>query len=77
MCGDAAKSFIKRRIGIATGQSWIPADQLDFILGALLFAWPCLGLRLLDVAVILVFTFVAHIVVNHIAFRLRIRDTKW
>jgi len=57
------------------GQSWIPADQLDFIVGALLLAWPWLRLQLLDVALILAFTFVAHIVVNHVAFRLGIRDT--
>jgi CDP-2,3-bis-(O-geranylgeranyl)-sn-glycerol synthase len=77
MCGDSAKSFVKRRIGVAPGQPWIPADQLDFIVGALLLAWPWLGLRMLDVAVIMAFTFVAHIVVNHIAFRLGIRDTRW
>lgn len=77
MAGDAAKSLVKRRIGIAPGQSWIPADQLDFILGALLLSLPWLRLRLREVALLLAFTFVAHIVVNHIAFRLGIRDTKW
>jgi hypothetical protein len=39
--------------------------------------WPWLPMRPLEVALILAFTFVAHIVVNHIAFRLRIRDAKW
>jgi CDP-2,3-bis-(O-geranylgeranyl)-sn-glycerol synthase len=77
MCGDAAKSFIKRRIGIAPGRSWIPADQLDFIMGALLLAWPWLHLRLSAIVWILAFTFVADIVVNHISFRLGIRSTQW
>ena len=77
MSGDAVKSFFKRRVGIAPGRSWIPADQLDFIVGALLLAWPWLALRPLDVALILAFTFVADIAVNHIAFRLGIRDTEW
>ena len=36
MGGDAAKSFVKRRLGIAPGKSWIPWDQLDFVLGALI-----------------------------------------
>src|SRR6266498_4479411 len=31
MCAGAAKSFVKRRIGIRPGRAWIPADQLDFI----------------------------------------------
>jgi CDP-2,3-bis-(O-geranylgeranyl)-sn-glycerol synthase len=77
MAGDSAKSFFKRRRGIAPGASWIPADQLDFIVGALVLAWPWLGLRLLDVALLLPFTFVADVAANHVAFRLRIRDTKW
>ena len=77
MTGDAVKSFFKRRIGIAPGRPWVPADQLDFIAGAMLAAWPWLHLQPLDVVAILGFTFVAHITVNHIAFRLGIRDTKW
>src|SRR5258706_2837963 len=36
MAGDSLKSLVKRRIGIAPGQTWIPPDQLDFPLGALL-----------------------------------------
>ena len=77
MSGDVVKSFFKRRVGIAPGRPWLPADQLDFILGAMLLGWPWLQMRPLDVALILAFTFVAHIVVDHIAFRLGIRDAKW
>jgi len=77
MSGDVVKSFFKRRVGIAPGRPWLPADQLDFILGAMLLGWPWLQMRPLDVALILAFTFVAHIVVDHLAFRLGIRDAKW
>jgi CDP-2,3-bis-(O-geranylgeranyl)-sn-glycerol synthase len=38
MAGDAAKSFFKRRLGIAPGHPWIPFDQIDFQIGALLLA---------------------------------------
>lgn len=38
LTGDLIKSFIKRRIGIKSGQPWIIADQTDYVLGALLFA---------------------------------------
>jgi len=31
MSGDVVKSFFKRRVGIAPGRPWLPADQLDFI----------------------------------------------
>lgn len=36
MVGDAVKSFFKRRIGIAPGLPWIPADQLDFVFAGIL-----------------------------------------
>jgi CDP-2,3-bis-(O-geranylgeranyl)-sn-glycerol synthase len=77
MTGDAVKSFLKRRVGIAPGGRWIPADQIDFIVGALLVGSRWLRLGVLDVVLVLVFTIVAHITVNHLAFALGIRDTKW
>ena len=36
LMGDIAESFFKRRIGKGRGEDWIPFDQVDFILGALL-----------------------------------------
>jgi CDP-2,3-bis-(O-geranylgeranyl)-sn-glycerol synthase len=77
MAGDSAKSFFKRRIGITPGKPWIPWDQLDFPIGALLLVWPLASLGWLDAAIILVFTFVADIAVNHVSYWLRIRETKW
>ena len=37
MFGDLIKSFFKRRRNIKPGQSWFPFEQLDFIVGGLLF----------------------------------------
>lgn len=36
LAGDAIKSFFKRRIGVQSGKSWIPFDQLDYIVGGIL-----------------------------------------
>ncbi|MDO8642405.1 MAG: CDP-archaeol synthase [Candidatus Woesearchaeota archaeon] len=36
LLGDAIKSFFKRQIGIKPGGSWVPFDQIDWILGALI-----------------------------------------
>jgi CDP-2,3-bis-(O-geranylgeranyl)-sn-glycerol synthase len=77
MSGDALKSFFKRRRSIAPGARWIPADQLDFALGALALAWPWLHLGALDVAAILAITFAGDIAVNQLSFRLGIRKTPW
>jgi CDP-2,3-bis-(O-geranylgeranyl)-sn-glycerol synthase len=77
MGGDAIKSLIKRRLGIAPGKPWIPADQLDFVLGGLVALSFFAPLRLVDVALILAVSFFGDVVVNHISFHLGIRDTKW
>ena len=75
--GDALKSLVKRARGIAPGKSWVPFDQLDFAVGALALVWPWAMLGWGDALLILAFTFVADIVVNHAAYRLGIRDTRW
>jgi hypothetical protein len=53
------------------------ADEIDFIIGAMALSSLWLHLAAADVVSVLGFTFVAHIIVNHVAFRLGIRDTKW
>ncbi|MGE5730431.1 MAG: CDP-archaeol synthase, partial [Gemmatimonas sp.] len=71
------KSYCKRRIGIAPGGRWIPADQLDFVIGAVALIAPLARFTLLDVATILAISFVGDLAVNQIAFRLGIRETMW
>jgi CDP-2,3-bis-(O-geranylgeranyl)-sn-glycerol synthase len=77
MSGDTVKSLFKRRLGIAPGASWIPADQLDYVMGALVFMWPWIRLSWQEVLLIFEVSFAGHIVVNHIAYWLGIRDTAW
>jgi CDP-2,3-bis-(O-geranylgeranyl)-sn-glycerol synthase len=49
--GDAVKSFFKRRTGREGGAPWVPFDQLDFVVGGLLFAFlGSWGLQLLPPA---------------------------
>ena len=77
MGGDSAKSFVKRRMGIAPGAPWIPVDQLDFVAGALLIVWPWASITWSDVGVILVLSFFGGIAVNHTAYWIGIRATRW
>lgn len=77
MAGDALKSFFKRRIGIAPGRSWKPADQLDFVLGALVMGLPWYVPGWPETLAVLALSFLGHIAVNHLAFWLGIRDTRW
>jgi CDP-2,3-bis-(O-geranylgeranyl)-sn-glycerol synthase len=77
LLGDAVKSLLKRARGIPPGRSWIPADQLDFVIGALVVIWPRVRLGWQDVAILLTFSFIADIAVNRVAYRLGVRDTPW
>ncbi|HBE89662.1 MAG: hypothetical protein A3G57_01790 [Candidatus Andersenbacteria bacterium RIFCSPLOWO2_12_FULL_45_8] len=38
--GDAMKSFFKRQLNIASGAHWSPWDQIDFVIGAIIFTYP-------------------------------------
>lgn len=77
MTGDALKSFVKRRLRIAPGARWVPFDQIDFVIGALLLVGPWASLRWQDVAIILALSFVADVLVNQAAFRCGIKDSPW
>lgn len=77
MAGDSLKSFVKRRIGIAPGKPWIPWDQLDFVLGALVLVAPWLLLSWSDLIVVLLLSLVGHIIVTHVGFWTGIRDVNW
>ena len=75
--GDAVKSFIKRRRGVAPGGRWIPFDQLDAAIGALVLVAMRVDLSWSDVAAVLAITFVGDIGVNQVAYRLGIRESAW
>lgn len=77
LTGDLIKSFFKRRLGIEPGARFVPFDQTDFVIGALIFIMPVFDLSLKIFVVSLLLSFVLHIIVNHIAFFLKIRNEKW
>ncbi|MFY9823898.1 MAG: CDP-archaeol synthase [Thermoanaerobaculia bacterium] len=77
MAGDAVKSFFKRRLGIAPGHPWIPFDQIDFQIGALLLAGHRAEIGAADVVWLLAAGFVGDLLINQIAGRLKIKETVW
>ena len=38
LAGDAVKSFFKRQKNVPPGKSWVPFDQIDYIVGGVLFS---------------------------------------
>lgn len=77
LTGDLVKSFFKRRLGLKPGAKFVPFDQIDFVVGALVFIMPKFNLTLKIFIVSLLLSFVLHIIVNHLAFYLSIRNEKW
>lgn len=77
LTGDSVKSFFKRRLGRIPGTKFVPFDQIDFVIGALVFIIPVFNLTLNIFVTSLLLSFVLHIIVNHIAFYLKIREEKW
>ena len=59
--GDAIESFFKRRIGVTSGKSWIPFDQLDYIIGAVIVTLPFVILSPLQYILIFVVWFCLHL----------------
>ncbi len=75
--GELVKSYLKRGYEVAPGERWFPWDQLDFVIGGLIFS---LFLYVPPAEVVLILLLVSpllHIAVNHVAYWLGIRKEKW
>jgi CDP-2,3-bis-(O-geranylgeranyl)-sn-glycerol synthase len=74
LSGDLAKSFLKRRRGVADGEPWFPADQLDAAVGALAAA-RLLGPVPWEVAAcLLLLAAPLHLAMNRVGFILGLRE---
>jgi CDP-2,3-bis-(O-geranylgeranyl)-sn-glycerol synthase len=75
--GDLIESFFKRRVNRKPGAPWIPFDQIDYTIGALLFASIVFLPSWQVIVIILIANFFLHIIVNHLAYYLGITKVKW
>lgn len=79
LLGDLTGAFVKRRLGIAPGGLLPVIDQVDFMLGAVVFSLP-LSLQVMSwelVLVVLVITVPLHLVTNFGAYRLKLKSNPW
>lgn len=79
MVGDAFGSFLKRRLGIEPGKPFI-ADQLMFLVFALIFAIPFTSKEvygLAELAFLLIITYVLHVWSNFVANQLGWKKVPW
>jgi len=74
--GDLIKSLIKRKVGIKPGKSFIPFDQIDWILGALVFSSPYFKLSLKAWFIAIVIFGPLHLVFSYIGYLLNLKKNK-
>lgn len=77
LIGDSLGAFIKRRFYYIPGQRMIVVDQIMFALFALVLGCFVFVPSVWIVLTSLVLTFVLHILINHVAFYLKITKNKW
>lgn len=76
MFGDLVESFFKRRLNIKPGRQWIPFDQIDWILGTVIFVGFYININLDIIITALVLGTVLHILVNYLGFYIGIKKNK-
>jgi len=78
LIGDLFDSFIKRRLGFPPGSSFPIADQLDFVVGAILFSLMVSPLPPLHIIlIVLILTPPIHLATNFLAFLVGVKNTPW
>lgn len=73
--GDAVKSFFKRQIGIKPGQSWMPFDQVDSVLGMTVVAALYIDLPLITWILGIAVGSLLHPLSTTIAWVLKMKDS--
>ena len=68
LVGDAVESFFKRQSGVKPGDTWFPFDQIDYIIGGLIFATPFVILNWRMNLLILVTWFGLHIISSYLSY---------
>lgn len=71
--GDAIKSFFKRQIGIAPGKSWFPFDQMDHIVGGILFTAFYIPLTPVQYLLLFIVWFLVHPFSTFIGYLLKLK----
>ncbi|MDD5417087.1 MAG: CDP-2,3-bis-(O-geranylgeranyl)-sn-glycerol synthase [Candidatus Aenigmarchaeota archaeon] len=77
LTGDLIKSFFKRRLGIQRGGKLMGFDQLDFVVGTIIFTSLFIDYTLLMVIWMFLFSFVIHRMSSIIGYILKIKREPW
>lgn len=74
LTGDLVKSFIKRKIGIKPGERWIPWDQLDMVVGGIIFGSAMYHFSWQSILILLIVSPILIVIVNILGYFLKIKE---
>lgn len=77
LVGDIAGSFIKRRMNIARGESAQILDQLDFVVGGVVFSIAISKPDWTGLILLVMITPFMHLAFNRLAYMLGIKNVPW
>jgi CDP-2,3-bis-(O-geranylgeranyl)-sn-glycerol synthase len=77
LMGDLAGAFLKRRLGIAPGGLLPIVDQVDFVVGAILFSLPSTVMYWELAIAVLIITPPIHLFTNYLAYKLKLKNNPW
>jgi CDP-2,3-bis-(O-geranylgeranyl)-sn-glycerol synthase len=75
--GDIVKSFVKRRVNIASGNAWPVFDQLDFVIGFFVLTLLVVPWNQNIVWTAIIITLAGHPISNIIGYSLHIKKVWW
>lgn len=73
LAGDAIKSFFKRQMSIAPGKSWFPFDQMDHIIGGIVFTMWYVPLTVKQYIILFLFWFLIHPFSTFVGYLLKLK----
>ena len=77
LIGDLIGAFLKRRLGIKPGGLLPIVDQVDFVVGAIIFSIP-LAIITWELAVtVLLITPPIHLFTNFVAYKMKLKKNPW
>jgi CDP-2,3-bis-(O-geranylgeranyl)-sn-glycerol synthase len=77
LLGDLTGAFFKRRLGIAPGGSLPIVDQVDFVVGAVVFSVPLAMINWELAVTVLLITPPIHLFTNFLAYKMKLKSNPW
>lgn len=74
LASDAAKSFFKRRLALAPGESWLIFDQMDVVIGTIFVAWFISRITMLHLGLIIIGGLGITFCISYLGVRLHIKE---